>query len=154
MDKARAEAYAAALALTADGPFSVALLVGDAGQPAAYSVTCSNDPPCAPLVYVANRRRDGGAWLVSFAFRDLELEFDRDPWAKRYEIEALDRRRGTHGIYRFMGIERVWLTPECQICARLQALRGVYRTFEITPHAPAPLTRWAVVAAAIAKLTP
>lgn len=152
MNRARAEVYAAALALTSGGSFTVALLAD--GEQAVVGGPCWNDPPCAPLVYVANRRRDGGSWLVSFAFRDPHLDFYGDPWVRSYEIEALERRRGTHGIYRFMGVERVWLTPERVICVRVQALRGVYRTFEITPHAPAPATRWAAVAAAIAKLTP
>jgi hypothetical protein len=154
MNKAKAEAYAAALALPGDGNFTLKML-DDAGEVDLVSYSCTIDPPGAPVVWVANRRRDGGTWLVSFSFRDHYAAFRSDPWAKRYEIEALDRRRGTSDIYRFMGIERVWLPTETgSIKFRVQTMRDVFREFEIVPWVAPPSRLFTLAAEALRKTDP
>lgn len=156
MDEMHARAYAAALALVRRGFFSLAILDGkDIDDPLVSSNRCRTDPRFWPITYVANRKADGGVWLVSIAFQDLAHAIDIDPWAGGYQIEGGQYGIGgpTRDVYRFMGIERVWLA-ERKIYACRRALSNVWRVFVITPYVSPKPAAWAAVAAAIAKLTP
>lgn len=106
MQKQLAELFAKAIYLMADGEFVLTYADKTEGIPHVASLHCEIDTVPRAVVYVANKRKDGGSWLVSLAFKDNAGTASNVPALKRYRYTDEDRRK-TSDIYRLTGVADV-----------------------------------------------
>lgn len=109
MQKQLAELFARAIYLMADGEFVLTYADKTEGIPHVASLHCEIDTVPHTVVYVANKKKDGGSWLVSLAFKDNAGTASNVPALKRYRYTDEDRRKTTD-IYRLTGVAKVWVS--------------------------------------------
>jgi len=109
MKKDKADVIARAIYLLADGEFILTYADKATGIPHVAGLHCEIDTVPHPVVYLANRKKDGGQWAVGLAFKDNAGTVKNITQLRQYRYIDEERRKLKFDIYRMMNVARAWV---------------------------------------------